>query len=202
MHLITGTVKILQCHSLSQMLQTLLLYGLKVIHCNPFFMKSVSWSFGMILVGKIYEIGSTGISSIGGHTEKRTHCVNRFVAEFGRMPLVYTSMKAVNSRSLWFWWLFFLFHCGYCCSSLSSLVYDVPYCNCCNITVRKETRFMLSKNELYIYIFVYWSLHVSKNFSSVTISVDSVFYFSLCQCRDTKLLQNSPRKVFAASRLG
>ncbi|KAF8101999.1 hypothetical protein N665_0201s0291 [Sinapis alba] len=53
--------------------------------------------------GKIYEIGSTGISSIGGHTEKRTHCVNRFVAEFGRMPLVYTSMKAVDSRSLWFW---------------------------------------------------------------------------------------------------
>ncbi|KAL0756186.1 hypothetical protein Bca101_093854 [Brassica carinata] len=52
---------------------------------------------------KIYEIGSTGISSIGGHTEKRTHCVNRFVAEFGRMPLVYTSMKAVDSRSLWFW---------------------------------------------------------------------------------------------------
>ncbi|XP_019101346.1 PREDICTED: glycosyltransferase family 64 protein C4-like [Camelina sativa] len=53
--------------------------------------------------GKIYEIGSTGISSIGGHTEKRTHCVNRFVAEFGKMPLVYSSMKAVDSRNLWFW---------------------------------------------------------------------------------------------------
>ncbi|KAL2539896.1 Glycosyltransferase family 64 protein C4 [Abeliophyllum distichum] len=26
--------------------------------------------------GKIFEIGSTGISSLGGHTEKRSHCVN------------------------------------------------------------------------------------------------------------------------------
>ncbi|KAJ0044636.1 hypothetical protein Pint_06455 [Pistacia integerrima] len=53
--------------------------------------------------GKIYEIGSTGISSMGGHTEKRTQCVNRFAAEFGRMPLVSTSVKAVDSRNLWFW---------------------------------------------------------------------------------------------------
>ncbi|KAK4857560.1 hypothetical protein QYF36_002685 [Acer negundo] len=30
--------------------------------------------------GKIYEIGSTGISSLGGHIERRTECVNRFVA--------------------------------------------------------------------------------------------------------------------------
>ncbi|XP_010554651.1 PREDICTED: glycosyltransferase family 64 protein C4-like [Tarenaya hassleriana] len=53
--------------------------------------------------GKINEIGSTGISSIGGHTEKRARCVNRFVAEYGRMPLVYSSVKAVDSRTLWFW---------------------------------------------------------------------------------------------------
>ncbi|KAK9700027.1 hypothetical protein RND81_08G212200 [Saponaria officinalis] len=52
---------------------------------------------------KIYEIGSTGISSLGGHSEKRTECVNRFVAEFGRMPLVSTSMKVVDSRNTWFW---------------------------------------------------------------------------------------------------
>ncbi|KAL5568520.1 hypothetical protein UlMin_025095 [Ulmus minor] len=53
--------------------------------------------------GKIFEIGSTGISSLGGHSERRTQCVNRFVAEFGRMPLVSTSVKAVDSRKIWFW---------------------------------------------------------------------------------------------------
>nr|GMC59142.1 glycosyltransferase family 64 protein C4 [Ipomoea batatas]GMD04104.1 glycosyltransferase family 64 protein C4 [Ipomoea batatas]GMD23520.1 glycosyltransferase family 64 protein C4 [Ipomoea batatas] len=53
--------------------------------------------------GKIFEIGSTGISSLGGHSEKRTHCVNRFVAEYGRMPLVSTSVKAVDSLGIWFW---------------------------------------------------------------------------------------------------
>lgn len=53
--------------------------------------------------GKINEIGSTGISSLGGHTEKRTECVNIFVAEYGRMPLVATSVKAVDSRDAWFW---------------------------------------------------------------------------------------------------
>ncbi|KAH7537528.1 hypothetical protein FEM48_Zijuj03G0102700 [Ziziphus jujuba var. spinosa] len=53
--------------------------------------------------GKIFEIGSTGISSLGGHIDKRTQCVNRFVAEFGRMPLQSTNMKAVDSRKTWFW---------------------------------------------------------------------------------------------------
>ncbi|KAL2927308.1 Glycosyltransferase family 64 protein C4 [Bienertia sinuspersici] len=53
--------------------------------------------------GKIFEIGSTGISSLGGHTEKRTACVNRFVAEFGKMPLVSTSVKAIDGRNTWFW---------------------------------------------------------------------------------------------------
>ncbi|KAI5670522.1 hypothetical protein M9H77_10886 [Catharanthus roseus] len=55
------------------------------------------------VTGKIFEIGSTGISSLGGHNEKRTECVNRFVAEYGHMPLVSTSMKVVDSRSSWFW---------------------------------------------------------------------------------------------------
>ena len=54
-------------------------------------------------VGKIYEIGSTGISSLGGHSNKRTECINRFVSEFGRMPLVSTTVKAVDSRGTWFW---------------------------------------------------------------------------------------------------
>lgn len=53
--------------------------------------------------GEINEIGSTGISSLGGHSEKRSQCVNRFVAEYGQMPLVTTSVKAVDSRYTWFW---------------------------------------------------------------------------------------------------
>ncbi|KAJ9553485.1 hypothetical protein OSB04_017530 [Centaurea solstitialis] len=53
--------------------------------------------------GKIYEIGSSGISSLGGHSNKRTECINRFVSEFGRMPLVPTTVKAVDSRGTWFW---------------------------------------------------------------------------------------------------
>ncbi|KAI4299438.1 hypothetical protein L6164_032899 [Bauhinia variegata] len=53
--------------------------------------------------GKIFEIGSTGISSLGGHSERRTECVDRFAAEYGRMPLVSTSVKAVDSRNIWFW---------------------------------------------------------------------------------------------------
>lgn len=56
-----------------------------------------------VIIGNIYEIGSTGISSLGGHTEKRTECVNRFVAEFGQMPLITTSVKAVDSRHEWLW---------------------------------------------------------------------------------------------------
>ncbi|KAE9596185.1 hypothetical protein Lal_00030479 [Lupinus albus] len=53
--------------------------------------------------GKIFEIGSTGISSLGGHSERRTECVNIFAAKFGRMPLVSTSVKAVDSRNSWLW---------------------------------------------------------------------------------------------------
>ncbi|KAF6147090.1 hypothetical protein GIB67_036809 [Kingdonia uniflora] len=53
--------------------------------------------------GKIFEIGSSGISSLGGHTEQRSQCVNDFVKEYGHMPLVSTSMKAVDSRNMWFW---------------------------------------------------------------------------------------------------
>ncbi|XP_058785409.1 glycosylinositol phosphorylceramide mannosyl transferase 1-like [Vicia villosa] len=37
--------------------------------------------------GKIYEIGLTGINSLGGHSIRRSECVNIFTAEFGRMPL-------------------------------------------------------------------------------------------------------------------
>lgn len=54
-------------------------------------------------VGSIFEIGSTGISSLGGHNGRRTHCVNWFAGEYGRMPLVSTSVKAVDSRFAWFW---------------------------------------------------------------------------------------------------
>ncbi|ERN09729.1 hypothetical protein AMTRI_Chr08g202160 [Amborella trichopoda] len=53
--------------------------------------------------GKIFEIGSTGISSLQGHSERRSQCVNRFVIEYGHMPLVESSVKAVDSRRRWFW---------------------------------------------------------------------------------------------------
>lgn len=59
--------------------------------------------FVIFVTGKILEIGSTGISSLGGHSERRTECVNRFAAVYGRMPLVSTSVKAVDSRNIWFW---------------------------------------------------------------------------------------------------
>lgn len=57
----------------------------------------------VFVTGKIYEIGSTGISSLGGHSERRSDCVNIFTSVYGRMPLVYTSVKAVDSRNVWFW---------------------------------------------------------------------------------------------------
>lgn len=68
-----------------------------------FLVANVTGSPPIWVKGKIFEIGSTGISSLGGHTEKRSQCVNRFAMEYGRMPLVSTSMKAVDSRSSWFW---------------------------------------------------------------------------------------------------
>ncbi|KAJ4720017.1 glycosyltransferase family 64 protein C4-like [Melia azedarach] len=68
-----------------------------------FLVANVSGAPPIWVKGKIYEIGSTGISTLGGHSEKRTQCVNRFAAEFGRMPLQSTTVKAVDSRQTWFW---------------------------------------------------------------------------------------------------
>jgi len=57
-----------------------------------------------LAAGRIYEIGSGGISSLGGHSERRSKCVNTFVEEYGgMMPLVRSTVKAVDSRHLWFW---------------------------------------------------------------------------------------------------
>uniref|UniRef100_A0A1D1Y1X4 Exostosin-2 n=1 Tax=Anthurium amnicola TaxID=1678845 RepID=A0A1D1Y1X4_9ARAE len=53
--------------------------------------------------GKIYEMGLTGISSLGGHNERRSRCLNDFTTLYGRMPLVSTTVKAVDSRESWFW---------------------------------------------------------------------------------------------------
>ncbi|KAL5727819.1 lactose synthase [Ranunculus cassubicifolius] len=53
--------------------------------------------------GKIYEIGSTGISSLKGHTGRRDKCLNDFVSLYGSMPLVSTNLKAVDARHEWFW---------------------------------------------------------------------------------------------------
>ncbi|XP_027110421.1 glycosyltransferase family 64 protein C4-like [Coffea eugenioides] len=53
--------------------------------------------------GKIYEIGSSGISSLNGHSDKRNKCLNDFVSLYGTMPLVSTNVKAVEARNEWFW---------------------------------------------------------------------------------------------------
>eukprot|EP00252_Welwitschia_mirabilis_P002863 TRINITY_DN12885_c0_g1_i2.p1 TRINITY_DN12885_c0_g1~~TRINITY_DN12885_c0_g1_i2.p1 ORF type:complete len:346 (+),score=39.60 TRINITY_DN12885_c0_g1_i2:354-1391(+) len=53
--------------------------------------------------GKIFEIGSSGISSLKGHSERRTRCLNDFVFLYGHMPLVVSNVKAVDARRRWFW---------------------------------------------------------------------------------------------------
>ncbi|KMS98937.1 hypothetical protein BVRB_3g067380 [Beta vulgaris subsp. vulgaris] len=53
--------------------------------------------------GKIYEIGSSGISSLKDHSSKRHKCLNDFVALYGALPLVSANVKAVDSRNEWFW---------------------------------------------------------------------------------------------------
>ncbi|XP_066376514.1 glycosylinositol phosphorylceramide mannosyl transferase 1-like [Miscanthus floridulus] len=53
--------------------------------------------------GRIFEIGSSGISSLKGHGLQRSRCLNAFAAMYGHMPLVATTVKAVDSRKSWFW---------------------------------------------------------------------------------------------------
>ncbi|KAF7097397.1 hypothetical protein CFC21_099220 [Triticum aestivum] len=53
--------------------------------------------------GRIYEIGSTGISSSKGHDLRRSRCLNAFASMYGLMPLVASTVKAVDSRTSWFW---------------------------------------------------------------------------------------------------
>lgn len=53
--------------------------------------------------GKIYEIGSSGISSLKGQSNRRNKCLNDFVSLYGQMPLVSTNVKAVDARKEWFW---------------------------------------------------------------------------------------------------
>lgn len=53
--------------------------------------------------GRIFEIGSTGISSLKGHSKHRTVCLNYFVSLYGDMPLVASNAKAVDAHHEWFW---------------------------------------------------------------------------------------------------
>ncbi|KAK9291365.1 hypothetical protein L1049_019311 [Liquidambar formosana] len=53
--------------------------------------------------GKIYEIGSSGISSLKGHNDRRNKCLNDFISLYGTVPLVSTNAKAVDTRHEWFW---------------------------------------------------------------------------------------------------
>ncbi|XP_019149649.1 PREDICTED: glycosyltransferase family 64 protein C4-like [Ipomoea nil] len=53
--------------------------------------------------GKIYEIGSSEISSLKGYNDKRNKCLKDSISLYGTMPLVSTNLKAVDARSQWFW---------------------------------------------------------------------------------------------------
>lgn len=53
--------------------------------------------------GKIYEIGSSGISSLNDHSTKRHKCLNDFASLYGTLPLVSTNVKAVDARNELFW---------------------------------------------------------------------------------------------------
>ncbi|CAK9191255.1 unnamed protein product [Sphagnum troendelagicum] len=53
--------------------------------------------------GRLFEIGSTGISSLQGHSEHRTQCVNHFVSVYGYMPLVASHVKVVDAQHQWLW---------------------------------------------------------------------------------------------------
>ncbi|XP_020576490.1 glycosyltransferase family 64 protein C4 [Phalaenopsis equestris] len=53
--------------------------------------------------GRIFEMGSSGISSLGSHEERRTQCLNEFAAIYGHMPLIATNVKVIDSRSSWLW---------------------------------------------------------------------------------------------------
>ncbi|KAF4396472.1 hypothetical protein F8388_005742 [Cannabis sativa] len=62
--------------------------------------------------GKIYETGSTGISSMKGHSNRRSKCLNDFISLYGKMPLVSTHVKAVDARQEWF--------CIFACKAMHS----------------------------------------------------------------------------------
>ena len=64
---------------------------------------SVLISLLYVIAGKIHEIGSSGISSLKDHNERRNKCLNDFVSLYKTMPLVSTNMKAVDARKEWFW---------------------------------------------------------------------------------------------------
>ena len=57
-----------------------------------------------ICAGTLSEIGTTGISSLTGHSEHRTFCLNKFVGIYGHMPLVPSNVKAEDARRSWMWW--------------------------------------------------------------------------------------------------
>ncbi|KAH7431544.1 hypothetical protein KP509_08G054700 [Ceratopteris richardii] len=53
--------------------------------------------------GKIFEIGSSGISSLSGHSKHRSACLNAFADIYGHMPLIPSNLKAVDARTAWIW---------------------------------------------------------------------------------------------------
>ncbi|KAL5570126.1 hypothetical protein UlMin_026701 [Ulmus minor] len=53
--------------------------------------------------GKIYETGSSGISSLKGHNKRRNKCLDDFISLYGNVPLLSTNVKVVDARREWFW---------------------------------------------------------------------------------------------------
>ncbi|XP_057996165.1 uncharacterized protein LOC110670176 [Hevea brasiliensis] len=76
-----GTLKILQCLRSLPMLQMLLQFGCK----------------------ERYEIGSSGVISLKGQSERRNKCLNDFISLYGTVPLVSKNVKALDARREWFW---------------------------------------------------------------------------------------------------
>lgn len=53
--------------------------------------------------GKVREIGSWGISSLKGHSERRSKCINDFISFYQKVPLLTTNVKVVDARTVWLW---------------------------------------------------------------------------------------------------
>ncbi|KAL2634217.1 hypothetical protein R1flu_005696 [Riccia fluitans] len=91
----------------SRMPSSILTYVKQERNCEDIAMSFLSANYTnappIWVKGDVHEIGSTGISSLAGHSKRRTACVNYFVDVFGRMPLVSSHVKVTDASQIWFW---------------------------------------------------------------------------------------------------